>query len=175
MTLTSRYCSMTASSLPTKDYEKIGLQKTEQAKEAMESMGISDDEVKMVIHNCEATGEKLHLPEEKRFLAKASVGERTVYVEYSPIEGSNAYKIHTAYAFRAKFKESKTGGVQTIKWHCFKCKEQMKSASVTMEYKGISGAVEGMRCPKCGNSYLTEDVVKAKVLKAEKLIDAKSR
>ncbi|MEM2393556.1 MAG: hypothetical protein QXW82_06095 [Candidatus Bathyarchaeia archaeon] len=167
---------MASTGLPVSgDYEKIELQKTEHAKEAMESIGISDNEVKIVIHYCESTGEKLYLPEEKKFMGKASVGERTVYVEYSPIEGSNTYEIHTAYAFKAKFKESKIGGVQTIKWHCFKCKEQMKSASVTMEYKGISGAIEGMRCPKCGASYLTEDVVKAKVLKAEKLIDAKSK
>ncbi len=171
-----RYCFMTAQSLPAaEDHEKIKLQKTEHAMEMMESIGISDDEVKKVIHVCETSGEKLYMLEEKKFLAKAIVGERTIYVEYSPVEGSDAYKIHTAYTFRAKFKESKIGGVQTIKWHCFKCKEPMKSASVTMEYKGISGAIEGMRCPKCGASYLTEDVVKAKVLKAEKLIDAKSK
>lgn len=159
-----------------KDYEKIELQKTEHAKEAMESIGISDNEVKMVIHHGETTGEKLYLEGEERFMAKIIIGEKTIYAEYSPVEGkSAAYKIHTAYAFKPKFKESKIGGVQNIKWYCFKCKEQMKSASVTMEYKKISGAVEGMRCPKCGVSYLMEDVVKAKVLKAEKLIDAKSR
>lgn len=51
----------------------------------------------------------------------------------------------------------------------------MRKVSVNMEYKGISGAVDGMKCPKCGVTYLPEDVVKAKVLKAEKIIDSKSK
>lgn len=91
---------------PPADFAVIELQKTDNAVKAMESIGISDDEVKMVVHHGEATGEKLYVPGEERFLAKANIGERTVYVEYSPIADKNAaYTIHTAYAYRAKPKE----------------------------------------------------------------------
>ncbi|MEM1514952.1 MAG: hypothetical protein QXH24_02750 [Candidatus Bathyarchaeia archaeon] len=59
------------------------------------------------------------------------------------------------------------------KWYCFKCKEEMQEVNLTIEYLGISGSVEGLRCPKCGAAYLTEEVVKEKVLRAQELIESK--
>jgi len=59
------------------------------------------------------------------------------------------------------------------KWYCFKCKEEIKTTSLDMEYLGISGSIEGLRCPKCGTSYLTEEVVREKVLRTQEMIESK--
>lgn len=152
----------------------IKIQKTEHAEENAKLTEVSDEEIKKVIQDAEATGEKLYIPEGNRFLAKIKMDERTSYVEYSP-EGEGQYKIYNVYAYKPSFKDSKLVGAQTVNWHCFKCRVPLRTASVTMEYRGISGAVDGIMCPKCGTIYLLEDVVKSKVLKAQKLIDAKSR
>lgn len=88
----------------TKEYERIKLQKTEHAKEAMELMDISDDQVKMVIDHGETTGEKLYRQEEEGFLAKMRIEEATICVEYSSMEEKDTYKIHTAYAYKGKVK-----------------------------------------------------------------------
>jgi len=85
-------------------YEKINLQKTDHAKEAMELMQISDEQVKMVIQHGETTGEKLYRQGEEKFLAKMEIGEKTVCVEYSPIDEKGTYKVHTAYAYKVKVK-----------------------------------------------------------------------
>ena len=61
------------------------------------------------------------------------------------------------------------------KWYCFKCKEEMKPASVEMEYLGLSGPTECIKCPKCGAIYLTEEIVIEKVLKTQEMIEAKVR
>ncbi len=87
-----------------KEYERVRLQKTENAQGAMESMRVSDEQVKMVIHNGEATGEKLYQTEEERFLAKMKIGEVTVYVEYSPAGEKDAFKVHTAYSHKTTLK-----------------------------------------------------------------------
>jgi len=87
-----------------KEYERTKLQKTDHAKEAMELMHISDEQVKMVINHGETTGEKLYQQEEERFLAKMRIEEATICVEYSPMEEKDTYKIHTAYAYKATVK-----------------------------------------------------------------------
>lgn len=155
-------------------YESVVIRKSGHAEENAKSIGISDEEIKMVIHHAEATGEKLFIPGEERFFAKTKIGEKTFYVEYSRISG-NEYEVHNVYAYKPVHKGGKLVGAQTVNWHCFKCGVPMRAASVNMEYRGISGAVDGIMCPRCGETYLFEDVVKSKVLKAEKLIDAKTR
>jgi hypothetical protein len=88
----------------TKGYEKIKLQKTDHAKEAMELMDISDEQVKMVIDHGEKTGDKLYQQEEERFLAKMRIEEATICVEYSPMKEKDTFKVHTAYAYKGKLK-----------------------------------------------------------------------
>jgi len=156
------------------EISNIKIQKTDHAEENARSINISDEEIIKVIHHAETTGQKLFIPGQERFFAKTKMNEKTFYVEYSPMGGGN-YKVHNVYAYKPTHKDSKLVGAQTVEWHCFRCKVPMRAASVNMEYRGISGAVDGIMCPKCGEVYLFENVVKAKVLKAEKLIDAKSR
>lgn len=69
----------------------------------MEERHILDDDIKQVIYNAEATGEKLYQPEGDRYLAKQTLSNATFYVEYSVADGS--YVVHTAYSHRSKIVE----------------------------------------------------------------------
>jgi transcription elongation factor Elf1 len=58
-------------------------------------------------------------------------------------------------------------------WHCFKCKEKTVVGSVQMSYLGKKVPISGIKCPKCGASYLPEETVVARVARAEKMIENK--
>lgn len=88
-----------------KEYEEIELQKSGEVSELLESRHILDEELKIVIHNAEATGEKLSQQGTNRFLAKLRIGEATFYVEYSATEREKTFEIHTAYSHKAEFAE----------------------------------------------------------------------
>jgi len=85
-------------------YEQVKLGKSTEVKGVLDSRHILDDEIKIVIHNAESTGEKLYQPEGNKFLAKKRIGEVTYYVEYSAGE-ENTYIVHTAYSHRATLLE----------------------------------------------------------------------
>lgn len=85
-----------------KGYQQVELEVSDEVRELLESRHILDDEVKMVIHNAETSGEKLYQPGTNRYLAKLRVGNATFYVEYSATEGGS-YIVHTAYSHRAEF------------------------------------------------------------------------
>ena len=87
------------------EYTSIEVQLSGEVSEVMESRGIHEDEVKIVIHEGETTGKKLYQPENNRYLAKKRLGEATFYVEYS-VSGENKYLIHTAYSHMAELEES---------------------------------------------------------------------
>lgn len=81
----------------------IKLVKSEVVASLMEQRHILDDDVKQVIANAEATGEKLYQTEGNHFLAKKTLENATFYVEYSITDDS--YEVHTAYAHRSKLVE----------------------------------------------------------------------
>lgn len=85
-------------------YQDVKLEKSAQVAGLLDSRHILDDEVRMVIHQAESTGEKLYQPESNKFLAKRRIGEATFYAEYS-MAGDKTYKVHTAYSHRAKLEE----------------------------------------------------------------------
>ncbi len=58
-------------------------------------------------------------------------------------------------------------------WYCFKDKEPMAEVDVSMFYLETSGAVEGIKCPKCGATYLLEETVVEKVNKVEEMLESK--
>lgn len=58
------------------------------------------------------------------------------------------------------------------KWHCFKDKVEVVEAQISMTYLDMTQSVKGLKCPKCGAAYLTEEVVKA-VSDGEQQIEAK--
>ena len=87
-----------------KNYEEIGVQKSDQVSEHLETRHILDEELKMVIHHAETEGEKLYQPESNRFLAKMRIANATFYVKYS-VTGENNYAVHSAYFHRAEILE----------------------------------------------------------------------
>ena len=64
--------------------QEIKLQIDDQAREILETRGIRDEDIEMVVSNAEQKGEKLY--REDRYLAKLKIEERTFYVEYSVVE-----------------------------------------------------------------------------------------
>ena len=58
-------------------------------------------------------------------------------------------------------------------WYCFKCKEKMEAAEIKLVYMEIEAKGEGLRCPKCGASYITEEIAIEKMARAEKMIEQK--
>lgn len=60
-------------------------------------------------------------------------------------------------------------------WRCFKCKEKMVEKSIFMTYLEMSLPANGLKCPKCGCSYLTESIVVGKVNPGEKMLEDKPK
>ena len=58
-------------------------------------------------------------------------------------------------------------------WFCFKCKEKMTEADVLGTYMEVTQIIKGLKCPKCGTAYLTEEVAVEVVGKGEEEIEAK--
>ena len=81
------------------EYEALQLQKSAEVNELLETRHIQDDEVKMVIHEAETTGEKLRQEGSDHLLGKKRVGNVTFYAEYSPA-GDKTYTVHSAYSHR---------------------------------------------------------------------------
>ena len=85
-------------------WEGINLEKSDEVSAVFEDRGILDDDVKMVIHTAETTGEKMYKPDTGESLAKLLIGETTFHVQYTPKDEQN-YTIHTAFWFKAKIEE----------------------------------------------------------------------
>ena len=60
-----------------------------------------------------------------------------------------------------------------IEWYCYKDKVKMREAELTLTYLELTQRVRGLRCPKCGTSYLTENMVMTNVHEAELMIEQK--
>ena len=60
-----------------------------------------------------------------------------------------------------------------VDWHCFKCKERMEETEIELVYMEINGKGEGLRCPKCGVGYITEEIAVDKIARTEKMIEEK--
>lgn len=58
-------------------------------------------------------------------------------------------------------------------WYCAKDNEKMQTAEISLLYLEIDAKQEGLRCPKCGASYITEEVAMDRLSKAEKMIEQK--
>ncbi|MFH1625390.1 MAG: hypothetical protein ABID54_09595 [Pseudomonadota bacterium] len=58
-------------------------------------------------------------------------------------------------------------------WYCFRCKEKMEAKEVQSVYMEISNFIDGLKCPTCGATYLTEEIVVETVSKGEEDIEAK--
>ena len=62
---------------------------------------------------------------------------------------------------------------QGIPWICDKCKEKLVLRKVKVSYLGGNFDVELMKCPKCNNVYIGEDLALGKMLEVEKGLEDK--
>ena len=58
-------------------------------------------------------------------------------------------------------------------WYCFKDKVKMLETDVKLSYMQLSQRVPGLKCPVCGECYLTEETVLTTVKEAEDMIYGK--
>ena len=62
---------------------------------------------------------------------------------------------------------------QDIPWICDKCKEKLLLEKVKVSYLGGNFEVELMKCPKCNNVFIGEDLALGKMLEVEKGLEDK--
>ena len=72
--------------------------------EIMESRGILENEIKMVIHEAETTGKKLFEPDGDQILAKKRIADTTYFVVYKKVSAV-AFEVVTAYCCKTEIVE----------------------------------------------------------------------
>lgn len=80
-------------------YKSIKLIKSEYVNELIEQRYLTDEDLQIVIHRGETTGEKLYQEESNRFLARSNYIP-VIYAEYTPLD--DGYEVHRAYGHRSK-------------------------------------------------------------------------
>ena len=86
------------------EYENIKLDLNTEIVNLLESRGILEKEVKMVIHTAEEKGEKLYEPEGDHLLAKKRIGDVTYFVEYRQMP-EKIFEVMTAYCCKSTIEE----------------------------------------------------------------------
>lgn len=80
----------------------INIEKVAGLAEFMEEKGVRDEDVKKVIEEAEASGDKLYEPDTPHCLAKFKCEASWVFVDYTAL-GGNAYKVNRAYSMKTDF------------------------------------------------------------------------
>lgn len=62
---------------------------------------------------------------------------------------------------------------QAASWICDKCKEKLILSKVKAAYLGGNFEVELLKCPKCGNVFIGEELALGKMLEVEKGLEDK--
>lgn len=62
---------------------------------------------------------------------------------------------------------------QSVPWICDQCKEKLVLRKVKVAYLGGNFEVELMKCPKCDNVFIGEDLALGKMLEVEKGLEDK--
>jgi Zn-finger nucleic acid-binding protein len=60
-----------------------------------------------------------------------------------------------------------------MSWICDKCKEKLVKSKVNVTYLGGHFEVELLKCPKCNNVFIGEDLALGKMLEVEKGLEDK--
>ena len=58
-------------------------------------------------------------------------------------------------------------------WWCCACNVPLETGKVNVGYLGSRFPVDLLRCPKCGQVFIPEDLVLGKMLEVEKLLEDK--
>lgn len=86
------------------DYENIKLNLNSEITKLIESRGILENEIRMVIQEAENSGVKLYEPDGDRSLAKKQIGDVLYFVEYRSTP-EHAFEVVTAYCCKSKIME----------------------------------------------------------------------
>ena len=62
---------------------------------------------------------------------------------------------------------------RTSEMKCCKCNVELVEKKTTFDYLGHEANYPLMRCPKCGQVYVPEELVKGKIADVEKLLEEK--
>lgn len=62
---------------------------------------------------------------------------------------------------------------QDVPWICDHCKEKLVLRKVKVSYLGGNFEVELMKCPKCSNVFIGEELASGKMLEVEKGLEDK--
>ena len=66
--------------------------------------------------------------------------------------------------------EAASGGEE---WSCAKCGVPLETGKVNVGYLGSQFPVDLMRCPKCGQAFVPEELAEGKMAEVEKLLEDK--
>ena len=83
-------------------WEELKLEIAADVRRRLEMRHILEDDIKQVIFQAEATGEKLYQVESNKLLAKLRIGKATFYVEYSLGAAAGSFIIESAYTHRSE-------------------------------------------------------------------------
>ncbi|MBC7218903.1 MAG: hypothetical protein H5T49_02020 [Hadesarchaea archaeon] len=129
---------------------------SDEVKKLAEERGIPVEQLKEVVQQGEATGEKLIFEDQN--LAKKQIGTTTVYVVYK--RSGDVIDVVTAYSHRMEEKEVTDPVPDDVQpWRCNKCNKNTVRASMNVSYLGITRQAPTMVCPDCGASYFEEHIV----------------
>lgn len=56
---------------------------------------------------------------------------------------------------------------------CFKCNVELTALNTFFTYLNSTFSAEILRCPECGQVYITEELAETKIAKAEELLEDK--
>lgn len=60
-----------------------------------------------------------------------------------------------------------------MRWICDKCKEKLVLSNVKVAYLGGNFEVELLKCPKCNNIFIGEELALGRMLEVEKGLEDK--
>lgn len=56
---------------------------------------------------------------------------------------------------------------------CYQCQKELAPAKTQLSYLGISLTADILRCPKCGQVYIPEDLAKGRIAAVETQLEDK--
>ncbi len=143
---------------------------------------IHEDDIRHVIAGCEETGVKLLDNKTGAFIGHRRRGALTYWVRYRPESG--AYRVEAVYTHRAALEEE--GGPKDERTRsmtseaanhdtviCLKCNKPLVKQKVRFSYLRFPFWDMLPACPGCGQVYLSEEYVSAKLAEVEQMLEDK--
>lgn len=156
----------------------------DELKQKLSKSLILEEEIIDVIACCEAGGNKLRNVKNDTFIGHMKIGHITYWAEYryagDYIELINAYSHRVALVNEvprpgaAKTDEKGVAEMDSNdEFVCCKCEERLALMKTDFTYLGRDFSHVMLKCPKCGEVYIPESVVKEKITKVEEALEGK--